>query len=234
MMSCGRTWEVQDMQDNSSEVEVSVLSKDAKAEAIISPKREEMAIIMDEVLCTSANDMSKARPESALGNWVSDLCLWTARKHYRGMIDGAIFNHGGLRSSISAGDVSRGDIFSLMPFDNELVLVRINRAGMDRMASYLAERGGEPISEMSLSIRDGIPLNFAVQQSALEDRDYWLLSSDYLANGGDKMDFLLPPYQQEKVLLNIKVRDAIIDYCVKIEEEGKMIEANEDGRIRYE
>ncbi len=54
-----------------------------------------------------------------------------------------------------------------------------------------------------------------------------VLTSDYLANGGDKMSFFHNK-SQEKV--GLKIRDAILNYCsVK-----DTITSKTDNRLRYE
>ena len=52
-----------------------------------------------------------------------------------------------------------------------------------------------------------------------------IITSDYLANGGDKMWFFKDKKQQK---VGIKLRDAIIDYCSKTD----TIAISLDGRIQ--
>jgi hypothetical protein len=42
-------------------------------------------------------------------------------------------------------------------------------------------------------------------------KDYLIVTSDYLSNGGDNCSFFLNPVKQEAT--NVKIRDAIISYC---------------------
>ena len=48
---------------------------DSITNSIILPYRLGIDSIMNEVLCVSDVEMTKGRPESILGNFVSDLCL---------------------------------------------------------------------------------------------------------------------------------------------------------------
>ena len=48
---------------------------------------------------------------------------------------------------------------------------------------------------------------------------YYVLTNDYLQNGGDGMDFFADP--EELIGLDYKVRDAILDYFAKV----KVLEA---------
>ena len=60
-------------------------------------------------------------------------------------------------------------------------------------------------------------------------RTYKMVTSDYLANGGDSMEMLSENLLQEP--LNIKVRDAIIDYMVSINNRQETLKPVLDGRI---
>lgn len=55
-----------------------------------------------------------------------------------------------------------------------------------------------------------------------------MLTYDYLASGGDHLDFLCP---LPRVALDKKVRDALIDYIGSLTAAGKQINASIDGRI---
>ena len=57
-------------------------------------------------------------------------------------------------------------------------------------------------------------------------RNYFVLTSDYLQSGGDKMDFFKNPVNLHK--LDYKVRDAIIDYF----KSKDTLESNLDGRFK--
>ena len=54
-----------------------------------------------------------------------------------------------------------------------------------------------------------------------------ILTSDYLANGGDNMTFFRNKKQKK---VGIKVRDAIINYCISKD----TITSKIDNRIEYE
>ena len=53
-----------------------------------------------------------------------------------------------------------------------------------------------------------------------------VLTSDYLANGGDNMDFFIGKNQNK---LGIKLRDAIIEYC----EQKDTLKINLDNRLVF-
>ena len=46
--------------------------------------------------------------------------------YVRYQVDFAVINSGGVRTSVSAGDVTYADIFQVLPFENEVYIVTIN------------------------------------------------------------------------------------------------------------
>ena len=73
-----------------------ISDSDSTTNAIIMPYRLGIDSIMNEVLCISDIEMTKGRPESLLGNFVSDLCL----KQFSNQADICIMNTGGLNISL--------------------------------------------------------------------------------------------------------------------------------------
>jgi 2',3'-cyclic-nucleotide 2'-phosphodiesterase (5'-nucleotidase family) len=184
---------------------------DSTVLAIITPYQNGIESQMNEVLCVSEMEMNKGKPESLLGNFVTDLCLNYADAHV------CVMNTGGLRSSLPKGNITRGDIYTLMPFENELVVLELDIESFKGLVDYITKRGGEPFSGMTLKASSK---GYDIEEvSRMEDyfdfnkgNKIRVLTSDYLANGGDKMWFFKDK-EQNKV--GIKLRDAIIDHCSK-------------------
>ena len=184
---------------------------DSTVLAIITPYQNGIESQMNEVLCVSEMEMNKGKPESLLGNFVTDLCLNYADAHV------CVMNSGGLRSSLPKGNITRSDIYTLMPFENELVVLELDSESFKGLVDYITKRGGEPFSGMTLKASSK---GYDIEEvSRMEDyfdfnkgNKIRVLTSDYLANGGDKMWFFKDK-EQNKV--GIKLRDAIIDHCSK-------------------
>ena len=70
--------------------------------------------------------MDKRQPEGLLGDFMADAMFTMAQKNYDTNIDAAFVNYGGIRISyVKAGDITKGKIFEMMPFDNIIVLQKI-------------------------------------------------------------------------------------------------------------
>jgi 2',3'-cyclic-nucleotide 2'-phosphodiesterase (5'-nucleotidase family) len=221
---------------NSSTPISSAIANQEQVDSLIKPYKVKLDAIMNEVLVVSAEEFPKERgkSETKLGNLVADLSLEIANDLYipsdNDSIDFCLLNFGGLRTSLPKGEITRGKIFELMPFENELVVVTISHEAYNSLISYLRESRGQPIAGL-------ISLNFIKDENIIIEE--WnhqgninVLTSDYLANGGDKMNFFLDPINIEPV--GIKLRDAIIQYCISENKKGNQLVSNLDGRITFE
>ena len=98
-----------------------------------------------------------------------------------------VMNNGGLRTNISAGTITRGEIYQLMPFENELVVLKLNKK-KSNLLKYIGKRGGEPFLGMTMTInKDGRVIKNSWPVNFNEGDHVRMLTSDYLANGGDNM-----------------------------------------------
>lgn len=212
-------------------------SNNPVSDSIIKPYKIELDKQMNIILNTAEQDLESGRPESKLGNLMSDLSMDVAATYYKpadGMgIDFCLLNKGGIRTSIPKGSISLGLVYQVMPFENELVVVTISSEKVMELFYYLAKSGGEPISHASMGIKDKMPVNILINDKPIETgRDYKVLTSDYLARGGDHMDFFLDPIAIENV--GILLRDAMVVYFEKMAIKNKTIDAKIEGRIYYE
>ncbi|MCB0410166.1 MAG: 5'-nucleotidase C-terminal domain-containing protein [Flavobacteriales bacterium] len=210
----------------------STFSKNQEAAKIIEPYKTALDSEMNEVLVISAEEFpkEKGKPETKLGNLVADLSLEIAKQMYGDSIDFCLLNFGGLRTSLPKGEITRGKIFELMPFENELVVVTINTDSLTLLYNYLKNAGGQPIAG-NLFVHFSEPLSEIVEDWEHKSK-VKVVTSDYLAQGGDKMNFFLNPIKYEPV--GIKLRDAIIHYCKEQNKQGKQLTGKLDGRISFE
>jgi 2',3'-cyclic-nucleotide 2'-phosphodiesterase (5'-nucleotidase family) len=214
--SCETTYHLNSFDSNVLNVK-SVI--DSTIYYIIQPYQSEIEEQMNETLVYTKNDLTKGRPQSTIGNFVADLCLDYCDANI------CVFNNGGLRTTIDKGNITRGKIFELMPFENELVILELNKTDFIELLNYISFRGGEPFSGLNIKIdknnniiEHSWPVNFNNNETVR------VLTSDYLANGGDKMSFFKGKKQHK---IGLKLRDAIIDYC----EKNDTIDIRLDNRI---
>jgi 2',3'-cyclic-nucleotide 2'-phosphodiesterase (5'-nucleotidase family) len=187
-------------------------------DSIVYPYRIALEEEMFEVIATTENNFTKSRPNGSLNNWAADAILNSVDKTTFGLTPYfCLLNLGGLRSPLNKGNIVLGDVYKLMPFDNEIVVVELPFSSLDKIAQYLTSSGGEPISNAV------VDLNHIDLKRAVDDySSFYVVTSDYLMNGGDNMGFF-----QENVgviYTNILMRDAMISEAKK---QGVLVFNNE-------
>lgn len=206
---------------NSSIPIASSLEDDTTIKAIYHPYKVGLDSIMNEVLCYSPYFLEKAKPESRLSNWMADVCFNTLKQNYE--LDFCLLNHGGIRATLPQGDITTKNIFQLMPFENELVIVEIPDTSFSKTLDYLEQSQGHPIS--------GIQLNFKEEENQHNlqvNNTVRIATSDYLAHGGDQMYFFGDSIRMVKT--NLKIRDVLLEECKSIDTLHTIL----DKRFKYE
>lgn len=189
---------------------------------------------MSAVIAKSEDILVKADLESTLGNFFCDAVIYETKKLLANdsvILDVAIFNKGGLRNSLPKGNITTGNVFELMPFDNEVVLVKLSGTQFKDMCFKIVEKGGIPIGGMRMTIKGTNPTDITIKGNPFDEtKDYWVVTSDYLANGGDNYTFF--KNAKERKNMNVLLRTAIINYCEDITKLSQTIKPTLDGRIQ--
>ena len=105
-----------------------------------------------------------------------------------------------------------------MPFENEVVVAKLSGKDIYDLINYLAiARRAHPISRLKIELDKNYKLvNAEINNNKIDiDKYYYVATSDFLINGGDKMTFFEKSI--ENTFLNYKIRDILIDYFIKID-----------------
>lgn len=136
-----------------------------------------------------------------LGNVITD-AMYEYRKNLGANVDAAIINAGGIRASISAGAVTRGEILTSFPFMNSVVdLVWSGRQileifeGIVSTWSTLSHHETTSFVQVSKQIKFSWNANNANQTKLITfeingnqidvNKNYTLVALDFMATGGD-------------------------------------------------
>lgn len=211
----------------------STIKSTAKIDSIIAPYKKKLTAEMQQVLSYAPKDLLKSDGvmQSSLGNLMADLCFEMAnpilKQKISESIDFAMFNHGGIRAIIPEGKVTKERAFKLMPFENELVVVAITGEKVMELVDYLMEnKRAHPLSKNIELVIKGDDYSLKINGKPFDkNKNYMILTSDFLQSGGDKMYFFKNP--EKLVKLDYKVRDAIIDYFKKTD----TLQATIDNRL---
>lgn len=213
------------------------MAVDSAAERYIRPYRDSVAQQMNRVIGTNAQNLTAYAPESPLSNFVADLMLESsvqiAREKNLQTPHMALVNIRGLRGMLPAGKITVGVIFQLMPFENQMVLVRLSGSQLIDLFRHMATFNGDGISGASFAIQANQTVSrpLVAEHNIDPHKEYWIATSDYLANGGDYYTLLT---QSPQIPLNITIREMIIRHIEHLTASGKTIESTTDQRIVYE
>lgn len=169
--------------------------------------------------------------ETNLGNLITDVMRETVGA------DVAVNNGGGIRASINDGAITLGDIYTVLPFDNTLVMVEM--LGRDLLSAlehsvraYPEQNGGflqmsgleimfDPSREPGTRVIDVM-----IGDEGLNlDKTYTVATNDFIAAGGDGYTM----FQSASILVETgeMLRDAVAGY---VAEQGS-IAPEVEGRI---
>ena len=197
----------------------SFYSADSKIQSFIKPYKKTVQDSLSKVLCYSLKSHSKSDSElnSAIGNMIADAVFEIAsplfKKNYNINADFVLLNFGGIRSELPSGEITIETAYKIMPFENTVVLAKMKSQVIKEMINYLiSEPKAHPISGMKIEIsRENELKKFKIQNKPLiVNRDYFVLTSDYLLKGGDNMNFFKK--SDSIFTLKLKIRDILIDF----------------------
>ena len=214
------------------EVTVEANSAAESVAAIIAPYQSKLTKQMEAVIGQVPETLTKGYPESTLGNWMADLLqVATVALFPEIEIAFSAQNAGGVRvPEIADGPLLVGEIYELMPFDNELVVVEMNGFVLQEFIHHMAASGGWPISkELRYVIAEDQAKDIRINGEPLQlNRNYYVGVSDYVAKGGSNASMLTDRVMTPSGRL---IRDVLIEYTKQID---GPVTATLDGRVKKE
>ncbi|MCE6987791.1 5'-nucleotidase C-terminal domain-containing protein [Dyadobacter sp. CY323] len=194
------------------------------------PYKEKMQAEMSRVVGQTEEALTKpGTPETLLGNFFADAMLTEGLKKDP-TIQFTLSTKGGLRTQFPKGNITVSHVFELMPFENEMVVLKMSGESVKELLDFIVKKEGEPISGMRMKIRNGTAYDVTIAGQPFDaSKTYNLLTYDYLADGGDELDFLKKAIERKDI--GIKLREAILENINDLTRQGKKITAQLDGRI---
>ncbi len=203
---------------------------DPSVEAIIAPYRENVNRLNKKVV-TKTNRFLE-RDDDELLNFVTDF-VKTRGSQLADGVDFAILNKGGLRHSLLKGDVTEGELITLMPFFNKIEVIDVTGDNLAQVFDIMTYTNGNGVSEevdikydpnlkkcTSITI-DGKPLD--------PNRTYRVATIDYLSDGGDYMT----PLRNHKFVAGSEqlLYEDFLDYMTSGAGKGKHISGSAKKRM---
>jgi 2',3'-cyclic-nucleotide 2'-phosphodiesterase (5'-nucleotidase family) len=211
------------------------------------PKVRELETVIGKV---KGGDLRKGGiGAGTLGNFVTDGILFEARQKLGNSVALAVTNAGGLRKSLSEGDLLQRDIFELMPFENALVefdltgaqvvillkqVVSHRDAQAGARIKYVNDATNRPQLQSARLLVGGKELE--IDPAAI----YKVICIDYLWKrtavgvSDTEGNYSILNQAQKIEPLGLTIRDAIIDYVKKETAAGRDIKPKLDERFVLE
>ena len=197
---------------------------------LLKPYSDSVNKSMNDVVAVAGMSLEKKQPEGTLGNLLADAMLSKAKEKFKTNVDACFLNSGGIRlPSIAAGNITRGKIFEMSPFDNLIVLLKVDGKTLQQFLDTAAMKGGWPTAGSTYQLKNKKAINITVGgQPIKDDGQYTIALVDYLANGGDNCDMLRKIPQQN---IGYLFRDAVIEYFAYMQKQGKQITSKIENRV---
>ncbi|MCE7038828.1 5'-nucleotidase C-terminal domain-containing protein [Dyadobacter sp. CY312] len=195
------------------------------------PFKQKMESEMNRVVGEASGDLIKSSdPETSLGNFYADAILAEAQKIEPAIEFSFPTTKGGIRNSIPKGAITVSHVFELMPFDNEMVILKLSGTSVQKMIDYLAASNGQPVSGIRMKVKDKKAYEVTIGGKPFDvSRNYLMVTSDYIANNGDDQSSLANPLERRNA--GKIIRTALLDYIGEQTKNGKKIIPQTDGRI---
>lgn len=212
------------------------LAEDAAILKAIEPAKKEILAGFGKVITTSPNGVFRGRggEENLLGYWIADCMRARASALIGAPVKFAFTNGGGIRGNIKAGDVKVGDVFEVMPFENEMMVVELTGAEVAAvMKESFRRRGGEPSSGIKAGLTGTTDqpvfwITWDDGTTIAPDELVKVATSDYLYGGGDSYPTLKKgrrPYTT-----GLTIRQILLDSCQELGKAGKPLLPPPGGR----
>lgn len=226
------SWQVADVKTRKNISINNEINSDEKFARFIEPYTDKLNKEMNQKISHTNVDLTKEGDNSNLGNLLADYTFdganaW-ANKNIGKNVDAALINIGGIRTTIGKGDILLKNVFEVMPFENEVIIMKMKGSDLQGLFDYYAKnQKNNPVSHLYIETNNGVFSKGLINGKDVDQsKIYYIATSDYLALGGDNMKFFSAG---EMIPTGIKLRDLFIEYFKKNQE----INPQEDIRLNF-
>lgn len=162
---------------------------DTKFAALIDPYRVKVDSLRAYKIGETANEFE--RSSVRMLNLFSDFVRMRGAEISGKPVDLSIMNKGGIRNSITTGDITKGEIIDIAPFENRIVVLELSGSDLLENIGIMSGQEGQGVSSNVKVLYD--PSTHAVNSVTIDGRQvdpakrYRVATIDYLAAGNDYM-----------------------------------------------
>jgi 2',3'-cyclic-nucleotide 2'-phosphodiesterase (5'-nucleotidase family) len=196
---------------------------------IVKPYSDSVNKLMNVVIGYNEVHLEKKKQRNTLGFFIADAYLEMAKQKVDPKIDAAFMNSGGIRlPEMTAGPITQGKIFELMPFDNLMVVLKVKGSLLKQYLDTLAANEGIIESGMTMQIENKTVQQVMVGGKPLDlNADYTIVNSDYVVMNSNLLKNIT------RRTNGYLLRDALLDYVKFIHSQNKKVTVTNTDRINY-
>lgn len=189
------------------------VSENAQSQIFLAPYKDSMKLKMMQEVITLDTPLNNQYTIGNLGNKTADYMYnignaWL-NKYQNSNCDFAILNNGSIRNSLAPGMVYLLNIYEAMPYENELVLVKLSSAQTDSLFNHIAKKNGAYLSQATCTIDFQKPINPQIQGKPITSKEfYWIAINSYMWLGGDGFEIFTRAV--ESINTNLLIRDILL------------------------
>lgn len=201
-------------------IEVAPLNEDAEAKALLQPYKDKVNETKNLVVGKTTVNLVGGNPaartaETNLGNAIADGMLAKAKTINPNTVI-ALQNGGGVRTSVPAGDITLGQVQTVMPFGNALAIMEITGAELEAALEHAVsiapsangaflqiagmkytydsrKTAGDRVVSVEVKGTDG---NYSTLEA---DKKYFVATNIFTAKGGDNFSMFAKAYNEGRV-----------------------------------
>jgi 2',3'-cyclic-nucleotide 2'-phosphodiesterase (5'-nucleotidase family) len=200
------------------------LSESTEIEKYIKPYRDYINKDLSTILAYNPENLDKSVGEwqTNIGSFLADITLEKCAPIFSlresKSIDICMLNHGGIRSVLPKGSLTARNAYEVMPFENSATVIALKGEQILDLITYIiSEKKPHPIAGLKFSITSkNEAKDILIQGKSFEiSKIYYVVTNDYLANGGDNMVFFKKGINRYD--LDYRLRNVIIDYFREVD-----------------
>ncbi len=205
---------------------------DTTVAEIIKSYRQGVDSLMAVKVIRSAKDLKNDEP--ALLNMITDFVLHRGEEITSGKVDLAIMNKGGIRRGLPKGDITKGMIINMLPYENRITVHDLKGKDLAEAFDVMAKRHGDGVSKgMDITFDDiaGKCSKIVINGATLDaEKIYRVATIDYLANGGDYMK----PLTNGTIVAKSKsiLYNDLLNYLLSDKMKGKKLNPSNEERMK--
>lgn len=229
-LSCTQQPQLTEVKGGRIEIDASWNGAETEANAIFLEYKQAIDSIMTPVIGVSTQNMTSGRPESLLSNLIADVLRDATVPHIGRAADVAVINLGGLRSTLAAGNITFGNVFEILPFENALCILKMKGKDIKELMQGIALNGAG-VSNVKMEVKDKEVISLKIGGELVNDNQlYEVATLDYLAEGNDRMTAFLKA-EKTNCYPEETIRNIFMQYIQNETAAGRKITSKLDGRI---